>query len=123
MPSDRLIDGVDQYDFLTGTADHSAREGFPVYNGDLLMAYKWRNWKVHFKEQATIGSPVVSPGMPRLYHLLRDPKEQYNLVHYGGEDGFWVMPVIMKRVVAHQMTLRAEPPIPIGTPDPYSPGK
>ncbi len=120
-PADRVIDGVDQLDFLTGTADHSARDGFPVYNGDNLMAYKWGNWKIHFMEQATMRSPIVSPGMPRLYNLLRDPKEQYDLVHFGGDDGFWVMPAVMERVVEHQMSLREEPPIPLGTPDPYSP--
>ncbi len=122
LPTGRIIDGMDQSDFLTGRAEHSPRDGFPVYNGDNLMAYKWRNWKLHFLEQATMGSPIVSPGMPRLYHLLRDPKEQYDLIHYGGSDGFWVMPAIMERVVAHQMTLREEPPIAIGTPDPYVPG-
>ncbi len=121
MPSDRIIDGVDQFEFLTDSEKHSARDGFPVYNGDALMAYKWRNWKLHFIEQATMGSMIERPGMPRLYNLLRDPKEQYDLIHYGGEDGFWVMPAIMKRVVAHQMTLQKEPPIPLGTPDPYTP--
>ena len=94
-----------------------------MYNGDNLMAYKWQNWKLHFMEQATMGAPIVQPGLPRLYHLLRDPKEQYDLIHFGGEDGFWVMPAIMKRVVAHQMTLRDEPPIAMGTPDPYAPGQ
>ena len=70
-----------------------------------------------------MGSPIVSPGLPRLYNLLRDPKEQYDLIHHGGDlDGAWVMPAIMERVVAHQMTLREEPPIPLGTPDPYQPG-
>ena len=121
MPSDRTIDGVDQFEFLTDSEQHSAREGFPVYNGDALMAYKWRNWKLHFVEQATMGSKIERPGMPRLYNLLRDPKEQYDLIHYGGEDGFWVMPAIMKKVVAHQATLQKEPPIPLGTPDPYVP--
>jgi arylsulfatase len=123
VPNDRIIDGIDQFDFLTGKTDHSPREGFPVYNGDTLFAYKWGNWKMHFREQATMGSPVITPGMPRLYHLLRDPKEQYDLIHYGGEDGFWVMPAVMKRVVAHQKSLVMEPPITIGTPDPYVPGK
>lgn len=123
LPTDRIIDGMDQSDFLTGRAEHSPRDGFPVYNGDKLMAYKWRNWKLHFMEQATMRSPIVSPGMPRLYHLLRDPKEQYDLITYGGADGFWVMPAIMERVVEHQLTLRAEPPIAIGTPDPYTPGQ
>jgi hypothetical protein len=32
------------------------------------------------------------------------------------------MPAIMERVVAHQMSLREEAPIPLGTPDPYVPG-
>jgi arylsulfatase len=121
MPTDRFIDGVDQFDFLTGKTDRSARDGFPAYNGDNLMAYKWGNWKVHFLEQATMGSPVIRPGMPRIYHLLRDPKEQYDLFHYGGDDGYWVLPAIMERVVAHQMTLQEEPPIRVGTPDPYVP--
>ena len=122
VPTDRIIDGIDQSDFITGRAEHSPRDGFPVYNGDNLMAYKWGNWKMHFLEQATMGSPIVSPGLPRLYHLLRDPKEQYDLIHYGGSDGFWVMPAIMERVVAHQLSLREEAPIPLGTPDPYVPG-
>jgi arylsulfatase len=123
VPTDRIIDGIDQFDFLTGKTDKSAREGFPVYNGEALFAYKWGNWKLHFTELATMGSLIVNPGMPRLYHLLRDPKEQYDLIHYGGVDGFWVMPAIMERLVAHQKTLMQEPPIKLGTPDPYVPGK
>jgi len=121
VPTDRIIDGIDQFDFLTGKTDKSAREGFPAYNGDTLFAYKWGNWKLHFTELATMGSPIVNPGMPRLYHLLRDPKEQYDLVHYGGTDGFWVMPAIMELVVDHQKSLIKEPPIKLGTPDPYVP--
>jgi len=30
------------------------------------MAYKWGNWKVHFMEQATMRSPIVTPDMPRV---------------------------------------------------------
>ena len=121
VPTDRIIDGIDQLDFWTGKVDASPRDGFPVYNGDSLFAYKWGNWKLHFLEQATMGSPIVTPGLPRLYHLLRDPKEQFDLIHYGGDDGFWVMPAIMERVVAHQKSLVAESPITLGTPDPYEP--
>ena len=48
VPNDRIIDGVDQLDFLLGKQDNSNREGFPIYNGDILFAYKWKNWKAHF---------------------------------------------------------------------------
>ncbi len=126
VPTDRVIDGVDQFEFLTGQAEHSAREGFPVYNGDNLQAYKWRNWKLHFYTQETMRSVIERPGMPRMYNLLTDPKEQYDLIEMGGrasEDNFWVMPVISKLLVDHQRSLAQSPPIPLGTPDPYLPGK
>ena len=126
IPADRIIDGVDQLDFLTGRSKKSAREGFPVYNGDTLQAYKWRNWKLHFLTQKTMRSDIVRPGMPRLYNLLTDPKEQYDLIDKGGKDGeenFWVMPPISKLVGKHLQSLRKEPPIPLGTPDPYLPNR
>jgi arylsulfatase A-like enzyme len=126
VPTDRIIDGLDQVDFLTGKSDASPREGFPVYNGDTFQGYKWRNWKLHFKTQETMRSVIENPGMPRLYNLLTDPKELYDVIEFGGRDGednFWVMPAIMKLVAAHAQSLAAEPPIPLGTPDPYEPGK
>jgi arylsulfatase len=124
VPTDRIIDGLDQVDFLSGEADKSPREGFPVYNGDTFQGYKWRNWKLHFRTQETMGSVIETPGMPRVYNLLTDPKEQYDLVEHGGRDGednFWVMPAVMKLVMEHYRSLAAEPPIPLGTPDPYLP--
>jgi arylsulfatase A-like enzyme len=126
VPSDRIIDGKDQLNFFTGMTKKSAREGFPVYNGDLLQAYKWRNWKLHFATQKTMRSVIERPGMPRLYNLLTDPKEQYDVIEKGGrasEDNFWVMPPISKLVGKHLASLRKEPPIPLGTPDPYIPAR
>ena len=124
LPTDRIIDGLDQFAFLTGKTDKSARDGFPVYNGDNLQAFKWRNWKLHFTTQKTMRSVIERPGMPRLYNLLIDPKEQYDLIEKGGRDGednFWVMPPISKRVGEHLGSLKKERPIPLGTPDPYTP--
>lgn len=69
-------------------------------------------------------SDIVRPGMPRLYNLLTDPKETYDLIEKGskdGEDNFWVMPAIGKLVARHMESLKQEPPIPLGTPDPYVP--
>ena len=126
LPTDRTLDGLDQLGFLTGNAEHSAREGFPVYNGDAFQAYKWRNWKIHFKTQETMRSVIEQPGMPRVYNLLTDPKELYDVIEHGGragEDNFWVMPAVMKLVMEHYHSLAAEPPIPLGTPDPYQPEK
>jgi arylsulfatase len=124
VPADRIIDGVDQLDFLTGEAEHSDRDGFPVYNGATLQAYKWRNWKLHLAVQDTMRSVIERPGMPRIYNLLTDPKEMYDLIEMGGEaseENFWVMPVISRFLIEHGRSLVAEPIIPLGTPDPYVP--
>ncbi len=48
MPDDRIVDGIDQFEFLTGKTDESPREGFPVYNGDALFAYKWETGNFTF---------------------------------------------------------------------------
>jgi arylsulfatase A-like enzyme len=126
VPTDRVIDGVDQSALLTGQSKESAREGFPVYNGDQLQAYKWRNWKMHFLTQDKMLEDINRPGMmPVVYNLLSDPKEEYNIYRYGarhGEDSMWVTPAVMKLVVQHKQTLVDEPPIKLGTPDPYQPG-
>lgn len=125
IPKDRIVDGVNQLAFFKGKSEKSAREGFPVYNGDKLFGYKWRNWKLHLLTQETMGSPVIQPGMPRIYNLLTDMKEQYDVMQYGGRDGgelhYWVLPVIFKKITSHKASLVEEPPIALGTPDPYMP--
>ncbi len=48
LPTDRIIDSVDQSDFLMGKKDKSNRDGFVVYVGNDLFGAKWRNWKMMF---------------------------------------------------------------------------
>jgi len=119
VPKDRIIDGVDQLDFFLGQQQHSNREGFPAYNGNQLFAYKWRNWKLHLVELDTMNSVPERLNVPRLYNVMTDPKEEYNVT----VDGTWVLPVVFKKIVEFQKTLVQEPPIPLGTPDPYQPKK
>ena len=86
-----------------------------------MFAYKYRDWKLHLFEQESMLGEVTRSVMPRLYHLLKDPKENYDMVEYEVEAAAWIMPVIAKAMLAFNMSLRAEPPIPLGTPDPYRP--
>jgi arylsulfatase len=117
VPTDRLIDGVDQTDFLLGRKEQSAREGFPCYVGDVLHAVKWRNWKLHFVWQEYMHDPPQRLPNPRLHNLLEDPKERHNIAGMNT----WVYHPAMKIADAFQASLKEEPPIPLGTPDPYRP--
>lgn len=117
VPTDRIIDGVDQSDFFLGKQDRSNREGFIIYNNDDVYGYKWRNWKVHLVELENMNSEPRPLNVPRIYNLITDPKEEYQVQ----EQSTWVLPVIFSKIVEFQATLVAEPPIPLGTLDPYLP--
>ena len=117
VPEDRIIDGVDQLDFLTGKQDRSNLEGFIIYNNDDVYGYKWRNWKMHLVELENMNSEPMRLNVPRVYNLITDPKEEYNMA----SEATWVLPVMFEKIVEFQATLAAEPPIQLGTPDPYTP--
>jgi arylsulfatase A-like enzyme len=122
VPEDRIIDGVDQMDLFQGKQENSNREGFPAFNGDELFAYKWKNWKMHFIKLDSMFGAKAQLNMPNLYNLIEDPKELYSIERVD-LSAAWVFPVILKKVVAFKKTLAIEPPIRLGTPDPYQPAK
>ena len=119
VPQDRAIDGVDQTDFLLGKSEKSNREGFPVFVADRLEAVKWRNWKLTFyEEQRDWWSPPIKLGVPKLFDLITDPKDEFP------QDSIrktWVAEPATKIVVEFEASLKKYPTIAPGTPDPYMP--
>jgi arylsulfatase len=119
VPQDRVIDGIDMTDFFLGKRKKSGREGFVVYMGKEVFAVKWRNWKLHFKEQDSAFDELRIYTMPRVYNLLRDPQERHNVLF----PNTWVPKAALPQLEEHIASLRTHPPIPTGAPDPYSPRK
>lgn len=117
IPKDRIIDGLDQTNFFLGKQENSNREGFPCYVADLLHAVKWRNWKVHYVWQEYAFDAPQPISNPRLFNLITDPRERTNVGPLNG----WVWAPTLKIVADLQDSLKREPPIPPGTPDPYVP--
>lgn len=119
IPQDRPIDGVDQRDFFLGKSDRSARQGFPVFVADRLEAVKWKTWKMAFyEEQRDWWTPPVKLGVPKIFDLVNDPKEEYGatLTPNG-----WVSGPMMTIVAEFERSVQTYPLIPPGTPDPYRP--
>ena len=114
VPSDRVIDGVDQRAFLEGKQDNSARDGFPYWMADTLYGVKWRNFKMAFYLQRTLTEPALKLSTPHVINLTVDPKERkaidlpyihsWTAAHFGR---------IMKEYAA---SVKREPPIPAGAP-------
>lgn len=118
VPKDRPVDGVDQSDFFFGK-QNSNREGFPVFVADRLEGVKWRNYKmVFYGEERDWWAPATKLGVPKIFDLYTDPKEEYpaTLTSYG-----WVSMPMMKVIAEFEQSLKKYSPITPGTPDPYNP--
>jgi arylsulfatase A-like enzyme len=76
VPTDRIIDGVDQRQFLEGESQASARDGFPYWMADTLYGVKWRNFKMAFYVQRTLTEPALKLATPHVINLIVDPKER-----------------------------------------------
>ncbi len=117
LPTDRPIDGMDQSDFLLGKAEKSAREGILIWCADRLQAVKWRNFKVHFYKQDTMVSPPVKLGVPLLFNLYTNPREEEDKVVLDS----WIMGPALKMIAEFEASTKGHPLIEMGTPDPYVP--
>ena len=117
VPDDRVIDGIDMSAFLLGRRKASGREGLIVYMGNDIFGVKWRNWKIHFKEQTAWNGVLREYTMPRVYNLMSDPQERDNVLF----PHTWVLKVGLPQLQEHVASLKKFPPIPSGAPDPYEP--
>ncbi|MEZ8020747.1 sulfatase-like hydrolase/transferase [Vibrio splendidus] len=118
MPSDRHIDGINQWAHLKGDTEQSNRDGFYISNGQIVQAYKWNNWKLHFYDQDIMPEAPVKRQIPAVYDLSSDPQEMYDM----RGDGVRIFPTIVKRNVAIQRNLAVScDTIPFPAPMGYEP--
>jgi arylsulfatase len=117
VPEDRVIDGIDVSDFLLGKSEESGRDGFVVYMGNDIFGVKWRDWKIHLKEQSGWNGVLREYTMPRVYNLINDPYERDNVLF----PNTWVLRTGLPQLEEHVASLKKYPPIPTGTLDPYRP--
>ena len=117
VPDDRIIDGRDMTDFFLGKTEKSGREGFIVYMGNDVFGVKWKDWKIHFKEQDAWNTTLRTYTMPRVYNLLKDPQELDNVLF----PNTWVLKAGLPQLEEHIASFKKYPPIPTGASDPYEP--
>ena len=122
VPDDRIIDGVDQSDFLLGREEKSKRESVVVYVGQQIFGVKWRNWKMMFQDvQRGAGEPRKQYDFPLIYDLHTDMKEEYPLDDHRLTENLWVRWPAGQVLTDHMASLKEEPPVPPGAQDPYKP--
>ena len=109
IPEDRILDGVDQSDFLMNKAKKSARDSMVIYLTGELFGAKWRNWKILVKELDTDYS-VKTKAYPSVYNLIIDPKEEESETFY--MDDTWASSPLWKVITEHQKSMEKDPGAP-----------
>jgi arylsulfatase A-like enzyme len=89
LPADRPIDGVDQTAVLFGKSQAGARDSLLTFIGPDLVAVRWKQWRLYFKDMPLTGSgPQMLGGMyassssmyyPKVYNIEMDPHEDLNV--------------------------------------------
>ena len=87
--------------------------------GNDVFGVKWREWKIACKEQDAWNSVLSTYTMPRVYNLMNDPQERDNVLF----PNTWVLKAALPQLEEHVLSLKQNPPIPPGQPDPYKPPK
>jgi arylsulfatase len=112
-PDDRVIDGVNQLDWLTGEAESSQRDGYIFWMGPEMYGVKWRNFKLALVEQKYSTDPPARLTAPRIINLTVDPQERETLalpyLHT------WVVAHFNRIIGEYRASIQHEPPIPVGS--------
>jgi len=112
IPQDRILDGVDQSDFLMAKSEKSARESVIIYIGNELFGVKWRNWKMLLKEIDEKSYAIQTMAYPSIYNLIVDPKEEEPESFY--LDDTWVDVPLWQVIEEHEASIEKD----TGAPDP-----
>ncbi|MEM9313772.1 MAG: sulfatase-like hydrolase/transferase [Pseudomonadota bacterium] len=112
IPTDRVLDGMDQSAFFSASSAKSPRESMVIYIGNELFGAKWRNWKMLVKDIGEKNYAVQTLAYPSYYNLIVDPKEEEPEKFY--LDDTWVDGPLWEVIEAHEASLQAD----AGTPDP-----
>jgi arylsulfatase len=74
------LDGFDQYDYLTGMCDTSARSVFFYFSGATPSAVRYKNWKMYYSMSQSGGEgwllPLTNFHWTLVQNIKRDPFEQ-----------------------------------------------
>jgi arylsulfatase len=91
IPTDRVVDGIDQTALLLKGDTHGRRDYVHLYEMDQLKATVKQQMKIHWP------GPGTNPAMAQIFNLYWDPREDYPLK----EQGVWAGTPFVRMRVQH----------------------
>ena len=113
-PADRVIDGIDQLDWLTGRSEASQRDGYVYWMGSQIYGVKWRDFKLVLVAQRYSTDAAEHLASPRIINLISDPheREPINLPYLHS----WTATHFNRILGAFHASVASEPLIAAGAP-------
>ena len=116
MPTDRPIDGVDQSDVLFGESALGHRESLLTFIGPDLVAARWKQWRIYYRDIHTTGEGAQRlgglelasgemNGYPKIFNIEMDPGEQLNVAFLFP----WVLDPALRAVLEYERSVKAHP--------------
>jgi len=115
LPTDRPIDGVDQTAVLLGKSEEGARESLLTFAGPDLLAVRWKQWRIYFKDMHLTGTGQQMLGdifiahsslyYPLVYNIESDPHEDLNV----GGINLWPLSFAFKPVQEYLESVKKYP--------------
>jgi arylsulfatase len=118
-PTDRVIDGVNQLDWLTGKTATSGRDAYIYWMGREMYGVKWRNFKLVLVAQKYMSDAAAKLPTPRLINLTTDPQEReaVSLPYLHS----WTAAHFNRILAEFESSVHREPLIPAGAPVDHKP--
>ena len=119
IPTDRVLDGVDQSAFLMGAQERSNRDHFHMFFDEVHVGMRYKNFKVLTHKVEDGSAPIQKLAIPHVYNLTVNPDEDapYN---YADPHSWVLYKVFMPRAVELQASLRRDS-VPFGAPLDFNP--
>ena len=109
IPTDRVIDGVDQTALLLNGEHHGRRDYVYLYQNDVLSGVVKQEFKMHLPLP---GMPAAAAGT---YNLYRDPREEHPQIGIS----LWSGASFQDMVKRHMLTIKKYPHAKLGYGKPY----
>ena len=110
IPTDRVIDGIDQTALLLRGDKHGRRDYVYIYENDVLRSVVKQEFKMH------LPPPGVPGAIAPVFNLLRDPREEYPKTG----TALWSGASFQDMVKRHQKTIARYPHAKLGKGRPYT---
>lgn len=121
VPTDRVIDGIDQTAFITGQQENSNRNKFPMYFDKVHVGWRYKIFKILTHKIEHGFAPIQQLAIPQGFNLYSNPDEDLPMNY---EEGYsWMLYKVLPALNAEHYASLEKDSVPFMAPLDFNPYK